>query len=263
MPPLDKVHYSRDDCIATVRDCYSFLTKMYLDEDLVLEPPEGGWPNIIAENMPGFDKTDEVFALLRHLPYIDSASNGIAHGSARCFFADWPSSAGNNPDQDASRLKWTTEDDFDGEVPAHVVGLTRSDNDLSFFLLDTELGIVHWRDCPHEWRYNQAREQITDDPDDYAPEEEWRGDAPAWAIADFFEVLKDHLRTLNFVPISSRNVLYAYSRNPEMDESVVPMVKEIYHAHGWPNLEEYRKQDCLSDIRTAMETQYPSVSLDP
>jgi hypothetical protein len=236
---------------------------MYLDEDLVLEPPEGGWPNIIAENMPGFDKTDEVFALLRHLPYIDSASNGIAHGSARCFFADWPSLAGNNPDQDASRLKWTTEDDFDGEVPAHVVGLTRSDNDLSFFLLDTELGIVHWRACPHEWRYNQAREQITDDPDDYAPEEEWRGDAPAWAIADFFEVLKDHLRTLNFVPISSRNVLYAYSRNPEMDESVVPMVKEIYHAHGWPNLEEYRKQDCLSDIRTAMETQYPSVSLDP
>src|SRR5690242_8739638 len=209
MPPLDEVCYSRDNCIAAVQDYYSFLTKMYLDEGLVLEPPEGGWPNIIAVNMPGFNKTDEVFALLQRLPYIESGSNGIAHGSARCFFADWPSLAGNNPDQDASSLKWATEDDFNGGVPAHVVGLTHSDNDLSFFLLDTKLGIVHWRACPHEWRYNQARERITDSLDKYAPKEEWRSDAPAWAVADFFEVLKNHLWTLNFVPISSRNVLYA------------------------------------------------------
>jgi hypothetical protein len=29
------------------------------------------------------------------------------------------------------------EDDFDREVPIHVVGLTCSDNELFFFLLDT------------------------------------------------------------------------------------------------------------------------------
>ncbi|KAF3000662.1 hypothetical protein E8E13_000163 [Curvularia kusanoi] len=263
MPPLDHIQYSRDHCIAAIQDYYSFLTKMYLDEDLLLEPPEGGWPNTTAKNMRGFDKTDEVLALLRHLPYIDSGNNGIAHGSARCFFADWPSLAGNDPKRDASTLKWTIEDDFDDEVPAHVVGLTSSDNDLSFFLLDTKLGIVHWRACPHQWRYNQVREKITDDPDDYAPGEAWRGDAPAWAIVDFFEILKDHLRTLNFVPISNRNVLYAESGNPELDAGAIPMVKKIYRAHGWPDLEEYRKEECLMAIRTAMETNHPSVSLDP
>lgn len=143
MPPLNKLYYSRDDCIATVQDYYSFLTKMYLSKNLVLEPPEGGWPNIKAENMPGFSKTEEVFALLRHLPYVKSGSDGIAHRSARCFFANWQGLAGNNPNQNASDLKLATEEDFDDEVPAHVVGLTNSDNSLTLFLLDTERGIAH------------------------------------------------------------------------------------------------------------------------
>jgi hypothetical protein len=45
---------------------------MCLDESDVVEPPEGGWPNISAETMHGLGKTDEVVQLLRHLPDIRS-----------------------------------------------------------------------------------------------------------------------------------------------------------------------------------------------
>ncbi|KAJ4987061.1 hypothetical protein SVAN01_07477 [Stagonosporopsis vannaccii] len=265
MPPLSEVRYSRDDCISAIRDYYSFLTKMYLNEDEVLEPPEGGWPNITAHNLKGFDKTDEVINLLRHLPYIENVSdNTTAHGSARCCFADWRYLAGDTPGASNETLSWTTEDNFDGSVPAHVIGLTSPrGHENTFFLLDTQLGIIHWRSCPHEWRYHQVRDQITDRPDKYAPKEEWRGDAPAWAVGDFFEVLKERFRCLDFVPINNRNVLYAYNRNPMLDQGVVPMVQNIYHAHGWPDLRTFRKHDCLLAIRTAMEAQYPDVGLNP
>jgi hypothetical protein len=242
---------------------------MYLDEEQVLEPPEGGWPSITAQNLRGLGKTDEVIALLRHLPYISRPSDLImAHGSARCVFADWQrlaTSCAGAPDEAAAHLKWSSEEDFDGNVPSHVVGLTNGGNYNSIFLLDTKLGIVHWRSCPHKWRYYQVREKITDEPSEYAPEneEEWRDDAPAWAVADFFEILKERFRKLDFVPISSRNVLYAETRNREESQGVVLMVKEIYRAHGWPDLEAYRKDECLLAIRTAMEVQYPDVCLDP
>jgi len=43
---------------------------MYLRESDVIEPPEGGWPNITTDSLQDLGKTDEVISLLRHLPYI-------------------------------------------------------------------------------------------------------------------------------------------------------------------------------------------------
>jgi hypothetical protein len=42
MPSLSEISYSRDNFIAAVRDYYTFLVKMYLDESQITEPPEGG-----------------------------------------------------------------------------------------------------------------------------------------------------------------------------------------------------------------------------
>lgn len=42
MPSLEDVTYSREECIAEIRNYYDFLTKMYLDGSDVVEPPDGG-----------------------------------------------------------------------------------------------------------------------------------------------------------------------------------------------------------------------------
>ena len=54
------VGFNRDATVAAIRDYYHFLTKMYLDEDRIMEPPPGGWPNMTPETMSPLGKTDEV-----------------------------------------------------------------------------------------------------------------------------------------------------------------------------------------------------------
>jgi hypothetical protein len=75
-------------------------------------------------------------------------------------------------------------------------------------LLDTELGVVYWPECPGEIQYCVWPEQIGPDPYGMADEglisydqAQWRAGEGVWAITDFFEMLKFHFRELNFVPV--------------------------------------------------------------
>ncbi|KAK4233273.1 hypothetical protein C8A03DRAFT_39031 [Achaetomium macrosporum] len=165
MPELHEVSYSREATIAAVREYYRFLTRMYLKECYVAEPPEGGWPEINADTVGVLGKTDEVISLLRHPPYIHS-SDDSAQGAGMCLFADW------------------------------------------------------------------------------------RSGSVAWAIPDFFELLKDLFRQLFYIPISPRKVYFARTTGR------MRMVAAIYRAHGWPDLERYRKQDCLKAVQALMEERY-------
>jgi len=70
MVVMSAITYSPKVCIAAVRDFYGLLTRLYMKESNDIELPEGGWPSITAETMKGVDKSDEVVALLRNLPYI-------------------------------------------------------------------------------------------------------------------------------------------------------------------------------------------------
>ncbi|PGH21318.1 hypothetical protein AJ80_03369 [Polytolypa hystricis UAMH7299] len=90
MPPLSELTYSHDACIAAFHDCYSFLANMYLDESVVIEPPEGGWPNITAATKKDLGKTETVISLLRQ-PYIRNTFNILerVQGAPGCYFADW------------------------------------------------------------------------------------------------------------------------------------------------------------------------------
>jgi len=266
MPGLDEITYSRDATVAAVRDYYSFLAKMYLKESSIITPPEAGWPIITSagtSNLEGLGKTNEVIALLAQLPYIraNGDQNDKAHGAPECFFADWQSQIRSliQGGTDGSELKIITEGaDFYEDAPPHVIGLTAG-ADNSLFVLDTELGIVHWSECPGEIRDNPSREPVEDDPYDYAPENEadWRNDAPAWAVADFFELLKDQFRELRFIPISPHTVTSVYVQRDNRSEGMISMLQNIYREHGWPDLERYRKRECLEAVQRALEDRYP------
>lgn len=71
MPSLEDISYSQDVCVAAVRVYYHFLSRMYLDESCIEEPPAGGWPHVTPENLRPLGKSDEVVSLLRHLPYLE------------------------------------------------------------------------------------------------------------------------------------------------------------------------------------------------
>lgn len=61
------------------------------------------------------------------------------------------------------------------------------------------LGVVYWLNCPGDIRYlpTASVEPISNDAYEYVPEDEadWLNE-PAWAITDFFEILKDCFRQL-------------------------------------------------------------------
>lgn len=270
MPELEDIIYSRDECVAAVRDYYDFLSKMYHDESDVLIPPDGGWPTITQDNLRGLGKTDEVISLLRSLPYIRAPEHTVLklQSAPLCQFADWRQDSHNvsigalNCEvlKHCSESAWLLED-----IPPHVVSLTSGNYDNPVLLLDTELGVAYWPGCPAKVKCYPPRELVSDDPYDYAAENEaeWRADSAAWAIPDFFEVFKDQFRKLNFVPISPRLVMDDYTPATGDDDGMVPMVQDIYREHGWPDLQRYRKRECLEAVRAALKERYPDFSSDP
>lgn len=261
MPLLNEISYSRDAVVAAVRDYYGFLVDMYLPESQVLQAPDGGWPSITSDTWTELGKSDEVIALLRHLPYISNTNYEEADGAPECKFADWQSLTRIT---DGQQVKILTEIDADeGDVPAHMFGLTLRQRDVpSVILLDTELGLVYWPDCPGPIKYNPAREQLMDDPYDWAsvPGAEWRSGSAIWAVEDFFEVLKFHFRQLEFVPLSARvvrDVWTGVDEGQDDNEGMLPAVQGIYRSHGWPDLARYRKRDCLEAVKAMLQERFP------
>jgi hypothetical protein len=39
------------------------------------------------------------------------------------------------------------------------------------------------------------------------------------------------------------------------------MLQGIYWEHGWPNLENYRKEECIQAVKQALAEQYPDFEL--
>jgi hypothetical protein len=151
-----------------------------------------------------------------------------------CTFADWPNAIRNlNSGKTTSeKLRVLSENmemlDYTASVPSHVVSLTLGNRETPAFLLDTQLGVVYWVECPPEVCFPiNTREQILDDPDHYASEgEDWRG-CDAWAVADFFEVLKDQFRLLNFYPVLYEGVEFVWMHGDEEFEAVRDTVRRI------------------------------------
>ncbi|KAL6795789.1 hypothetical protein GGI42DRAFT_332084 [Trichoderma sp. SZMC 28013] len=265
MPPLSEISYSRDDCVSAVREYYNFLVGMYVDEAEVVEPPPGGWPNITTATMAALGKTDEVVSLLRHLPYLRRNKNDMynVQPAAWCYFANWEANArGMIRDRTMGEsYRVTTEGAPLYEIlPPHVVSLTQGGRDNPVFLIDTELGIGLWHECPGEVKHDPSREAIEDDAYDYEEDEEqaeWRGDSGAWSIPDFFEILKDQFRELQFIPKNPRLVVDVYTRYGRDCDGMIEMLQGIYREHGWPDMEKYRKKDCLKALQKALKERYP------
>ncbi|KAK5657991.1 hypothetical protein OQA88_2545 [Cercophora sp. LCS_1] len=290
------MEHSRSATIAAVKSYYEFLTKLYLKDSQVIWPPAEGWPsitNVDSAVIAPLAKSDEVLSLLAHLPYI----HDDAEGAPGCVFADWQKLIGylTRPEgpSTADDLRIITEGGvFAPLAPAHVVGLTSGGRETPIMVLDTKYGIVHWDNCPssiEDAHYATAVDYETldeehgdngdedededddenddDDDDDDGDEEpqdeqreqelEWRRDATAWSVPEFFEILKGQFIKLQWIPISHRAVVSADWSFAPNGEGLAAMLQNIYREHGWPDLANYRKEECLAAVRKAMEEHYP------
>lgn len=255
------VSYSQSAAVAAITKYFKFLTTLYLDDADVEWPPEGGWPMITQNAFKSLDKSDGVVSLLRHLPYTkelnlpEEMRPQIVPGARLC---NWKEYAADFENEQRSGQKLITEGFLAGEVNSHIIGLMEGGRDTPLILLDTQHGLVHWPDCDDQIRDETTQEQVDDDPDAWETEDEanWRGDAPAWAISDFYDMLREQFQTLRFIPINSRQVIddyLGYSDDGEMES----MLQQIYREHRWPDLERYEKTKCLEAVQRAMEERYP------
>lgn len=89
---------------------------------------------------------------------------------------------------------------------------------------------------------------------------EWRSESPAWAIRDFFELLKKQYRELKWIPINVREVVAADTTFTPSEDGMIPMLQKIFRDHGWSSEQSnaYRKRDCLEAVKAAMEEYYPA-----
>ncbi len=256
MQPNDTTH-SREKAITAVTDYYKFLTRLYLHESHVVYPPAGGWPAIINADPAVLEllgKSDEVLALLARLPYVTDEMVEISPDSTTPNWADLIAGIAPRDLAGIDRLRARTEGRRCRiKSPPHVVGLVLNEEEA--VVLDTERGVIHWEDCP-PWISN-GDPRATDISPDQA---DWYRDhgVAAWEIGDFFEVLKEQFVKLNWVPISHFAVLDGTEDNGwDHEDGMMDSLREIYRQHGWPDLETYRKEECLAAVLQLMAEKYP------
>lgn len=262
MPDLEDISYSENECVEAIKDYYAFLSKMYLDPSKIRTPPQEGWPDITPDVFRELEKTDAVISLLRRLPYVDCSSGDEIMMAARCHFADWSRNGINllRGKVGAGSLRLITEgEDASATDCCHVIGLTEGGRDETRLLLDTENGIVIWLECPGEIDLESSQEGIGNEPHEYAQEDEieWRADAEAWPIGNFFELLKDRFRNLQFVPLSQERVVDTLDNDSRSEEAnaTISMVQDIYREHGWPDEDRFRKAECQAAIERILREQ--------
>lgn len=148
-------------------------------------------------------------------------------------------------------------------IPPHVVGFVKSRHYKMF--LDTKLGIISFigGDFPPGPRVGAARpdapyQAVRDDPIDYAPEEEyeWRSAGAAWAIGEFFAMLKYHFQQLHYLPVSDRKVEELFGEPAQSGDAWgenLKSVQEVYRRYGWPDLEVYQKDACLKAVAAEVQ----------
>lgn len=266
------VSYSHEETVAAFAGFYELLRKMYLPDGLVIYPPPGGWPSIVNADptlLETFGKSQEVVALLAHLPYIRSYNGDWGEDPdvlPYCHFADWrhhfDSLSKRIADADdhyepppleaLDDLRRTAEGDlYDLNLP-HIVGIAlNSSEDRHVIILDTKRGVILWDEstCPRGVRDQYSAQSL-----DFG---HYTQDGLAWTIPTFFEILKTQFLELRWVPSSQFAVRSEeWSEGLPGEKGMTAMCQGIFRKHGWPNLERYSKSDCMAEVKEAMEEHF-------
>ncbi|KAK7191040.1 hypothetical protein PSPO01_03203 [Paraphaeosphaeria sporulosa] len=275
--------YSRDECVAAIRYYYAFLAAMFMDPSYIIEPPPDGWPNMTAEAMQELGKS-------RKPGPGPPDPEGLPGGS----FIDWRHVVDQikegEADAELELLGSQGEKrQFGGKLPKSCIGLVRGGllmgEDPDVIVLDTADRLVYWMTCPAvikeiaepkptyfvgsvdgEEDVDENVDQTNEDDEDEEDDEDDDLDdfirwGPCWPFRDFFEMLKSQFRELNFFAKDAYQVVDKWTNTTPIDgpilEGLVAMVQAIYRRHGWPDVSQYRKEECLAEIKKELDEKFP------
>ncbi|KAF1360387.1 hypothetical protein EJ07DRAFT_116800 [Lizonia empirigonia] len=255
--------YSQAECIDAIRDYYEFLAAMFMDPSFIITPPLSGWPSLNPPHLHSLRKTNAVLALMRNLAYIaDKPYSDHPQVLPGCCAVDWTDVPADTDPEGTLMMSQGDDDLFGGRIPSRCLGLTWTSRPKDILLLDTKYGIVHWQACPEEILASASPGPNADsnaDSDTASDHElDW---GPCWPVRDFFEMLKNHFRDLNFVPKNSHQVIDVWTTTHE-DGHPIPLgipelLQPIYRKHGWPDLQTYSKEECLKEVKSTLKEKFP------
>ncbi|KAF4552242.1 Hypothetical protein D9617_10g072230 [Elsinoe fawcettii] len=229
--------WTHQEIIDAVRDHYEHLIRLYIPASALKLPPVGGWPNITAEAVAAYGKSDFIVELMRHLPYIENDEDHMAHFrniEYKCYVQDYSA--------------WTPED-FAREELAHIVAC----------LDDDETATEHW--FVLAWGFesggqyiliNTERNELVEEIFKY--NRSYQGD-----FHKYWEQVKARYDRLETIPVPGFEPGQWLHRpdaeeEPPLDQAEefpsqldYDWIRKIYMDHGWPGA-SYDKTAALSAI---------------
>ena len=217
--------------ITTIHDFCKFMTELYVPDDAVLVPPEGGWPDITKESFSRLGKADEVIEVLRHLTYLRQAGEAyeILPGSA---MANWRHPAIVSDIKDGEPDHMLVGTSLQEETPPDVIGLMQGGRHCHMIMLDCSDATIY--------------EHGTIDGGTVYPG--WfEGDYPS--IEAFFGSIKEKFIKMEQLPKGEFEVVKAMG---ERDTRLLEALKEAYTSYGWPD--DLHKERCAEAVKKITES---------
>ncbi|OAG17367.1 hypothetical protein CC77DRAFT_1052878 [Alternaria alternata] len=232
------VPYDRDVVVNCIKRHYDLLVRIaYLDPDVILHPPPGGWSDeqLAVDTLKERKRSERVIDLLRHMPYLSKNKDTVGkyevyiETDACTYLRNHGWFKDEYRDPYGLMMPWNSEQDS----PAGFIPLSMG-NAATVWMVDTDEGII-WPMGP--FIVTQG-----------APEDQpWRACAKPRDIQEYFDELYTEIETLVTVPVpKTKSDWRWYHEILSCREKDGAQVQRLLKEHGWP--EALRKEEYLKAL---------------
>ena len=107
-----------------------------------------------------------------------------------------------------------------------------------------------------------SEDESDDDDSDEEHDDIERG--LCWPVRHFFAMLKNHYLKLSFIPYDHRTVIHIWTKQypnwEKIPQGVPGALQSIYHKHGWPNVENFNKEECLAELKKEVAEKFLNIN---
>lgn len=249
--------YNRDAIVAGITRYYETLAKMaWFSPKLIQYPPPGGWGDrdfLPADKLRLLRFNDRVVDLLRHIPYIDMDEESdevqwpvyLDNSIPERYLRDNPQLNDDLTEDQATPDNLAANSIFPWHqpTPSGLVPLSGG-RYATWWALDTNTGDMILFD---------RMKEVPGAPDD----QPWLWRRPRPAV-QFFDTLCSKLMSLDLVPVPRHDIEEApsiwggisddWEENGGLFDLVIEDARDIYRAHGWPDVDSFEREECYEAL---------------
>lgn len=250
--------YDRAAIVAAITRYYETLAKMaWFSPKLIQYPPPGGWVDrefLPADKLRLLGFNERVADLLRHMPYIDIDEENdevpwpvyLDNSVPERYLRDNPQLTDDLTEDQAGpeALNASGISPWPQRTPAGLVPLAGG-RYATWWVLDTNTGDVILFD---------RMKEVPGAPDD----QPWLWRRPRPAV-HFFDTLCARLMSLDLVPVPRPDIEEEahsiwggvsddWEENGGLFDLMVEDARDIYRAHGWPDVDSFEREECYEAL---------------